>query len=118
MLTADIRARDPKGAPYRPRARQSRDRQALRSSPALSCLAQTVDRGAYLRLARSMPKACQGLRALQPQRPRLLETRRHPHHAPKAMPIQLDVPGQTLRHMSLDPDEIMGPRMRVASNDW
>ena len=58
-------------------ARERRDRQALRSSPALRRPAQTLARRANLRLARAMPKAGQGLGMSQPQGARLPQARFH-----------------------------------------
>ena len=59
--------------------------QALRSSSALHRAAETLDYRANLRLARAMPKACQGLGMSQPQGARFPQARFYSPHASKAM---------------------------------
>ena len=73
-------------------ARERRDRQALRSSQRLRRLAQALDRRAHLRLARTMPKAGQGLGVPQPQGARLPYARLHPPHAAKTMQSRMMFP--------------------------
>src|SRR5512132_4338914 len=81
-----------RGAAHRSEPREPRDRQALRSSAALRRLAQTLDRRADLRLARTMPKARQGLGMPQSQSTRLPQARLHPSHAAKTMQSKVMFP--------------------------
>ena len=75
-------------------ARERRDRQTLRSSSTLRRLAQTMDRRANLRLARTMPKARQGLGVPQSQGARLPQARFYPPHDAKTMQFQMMFPGK------------------------
>ena len=73
-------------------ARERRDRQTLRSSPTLRRPAQTLDRRANLRLARTMPKARQGLGVPQSQGARLPQARLYPPHDAKTMQFKMMFP--------------------------
>src|SRR5262245_39449910 len=73
-------------------ARERRDRQALRSSPALRRAPKTLARRADLRLARAMPKAGQGLGMSQPQSARFPQARFYSPHASKAMQSKMMFP--------------------------
>src|SRR6202012_495683 len=78
------------------RASERRNRQALGSGEGLHRVAQTLDRRAHLRLARTMPPSRQGLGMPHPQSARLPAPRLYPSDAPKAMQSNLNVSGQTL----------------------
>jgi hypothetical protein len=93
---ADIKGRSSKSAGGHSQAREHRDRQTLRSSPTLRRLAQTMDRRANLRLARTMPKARQGLGVPQSQGARLPQARFHPPHDAKTMQFKMMFPDRLL----------------------
>src|SRR5262249_17761922 len=77
-------------------ARERRDRQALRSSPALRRAPKTLARRADLRLARAMPKAGQGPGMSQPQSARFPQARFYSPHASKAMQSKMMFPDRLL----------------------
>src|SRR5262249_44297793 len=77
-------------------ARERRDRQALRSSPALRRAPKTLARRADLRLARAMPKAGQGLGMSQPQSARFPQARFYSPHASKVMQSKMMFPDRLL----------------------
>ena len=89
---AAIRAQDSRRAEENPLARERRDRQAIRSGKTLRRLAQTLDRRAHLRLARTMPQARQGLGVPQSQSARVPQARLHPPHVEKAMQSNMMFP--------------------------
>src|SRR5262249_43050426 len=77
-------------------ARERRDRQALRSSPALRRAPKTLARRADLRLARARPQAVQGLGMCQRQGARLHRARFYSPHASKAMQSKTMFPDRLL----------------------
>ncbi len=71
---------------------QRRDRQALRSSQGLRRPAEAMGRRANFRLARTMPKAREGLAKSQPQGARFAAPRLHQAYVEKAMQSRVNSP--------------------------
>src|SRR5262245_19041116 len=92
----DIRAQASKMHCGYSQARERRDRQALRSSPALRRAPKTLARRADLRQARAMPKAGQALGMSQPQSARFPQARFYSPHASKAMQSKMMFPDRLL----------------------